>query len=308
MIKRGFFLFFCLFIAVVTAKEPDLKVQAAVMELEALHKKILSAQDTAKLSLNGQFRELLSDMLHDHASLSADLSNLKCVSVLTAPKNKFRIYTWPIEIAPGHYDYFGFTQYLASKQLKRIKVVELQNTAFEMSHRVDETYKSDQWKGGLYYELIPSKKKHAKTFLMLGWDGHDKRSTKKMIEVISFSSRGEPIFGAPILHIEDKAAKKNPRLRQQVGMRYYTVHRHEFEYSAKVSMMLRYDSDLKMVVFDHLSPINQRLTSVKATYVPDYSYDGFIAKKGKWYMRSNLDLRNETQVKSKKYKPSDIKE
>ncbi|MFT6716772.1 MAG: hypothetical protein ACJA0Q_001420 [Saprospiraceae bacterium] len=292
----------------VAGKEIIVKIDVAIDHLEQLHQRILQAPDTSKIRLNEEFKQSLNELLHDVRSLTYDLSALKSVSVLTAPRNKFRIYTWPLEISPGNYDYFGFTQYLLNKKSRKIKVVELENAVFNLTHEMDKSYEPTQWRGGLYYSLIPSKKKNSKNFLLLGWDGHNKRSTKKMIEVISFTKKGNPVFGAPILNFEAKAVKKNFRVKQPKEVTYQVKYRHEFEYSSKVSMMLRYDKGMKMVVYDHLTPMNPKLISVKATYVPDYSYDGLYLKKGKWYMKSNLDLRNGTLPKAKKYKSSDVKQ
>jgi len=290
-------------------KGENLKIDKAIAQLELLHKKVLLAPDTTKIVLNNEFKEALNKLLYNFQSLTYDLSKLKSVSVLTDPENRFRIYTWPLEISPGNYDYYGFTQYSISKKQQKVKVVELENSVFNMTHKNDQVYESNQWRGGLYYALVPSGKKKSSTYLMLGWDGFGKRSTKKLIEVISFNSIGEPSFGAPVLYFEEVEKKKSFREKKKLKVVKYKVkYRHEFEYSAKVSMMLRYDEHLKMVVFDHLTPINPKLASVRATYVPDYSYDGLFMKKGKWYFKNNLDLRNETLPKAKKYKPSDVKQ
>jgi hypothetical protein len=290
------------------SKESNGEIDAVVLSLELLHKEIQNAPDTSRIKLNEKFKKSLNELLHDFQSLSYDFSALKSVSVLTSPKNTFRVYSWPLEISPGQYDYFGFTQFLVNEKRQKLKVVELENSIFSMTHKTDEVYESNQWRGGLYYKLVPTKKKKSKHFLILGWDSHNKRSTKKIIEVISFTKKGEPIFGAPILNFEVKQTKKNLSKKKPKGIKYQVKYRHEFEYSAKVSMMLRYDKGLKMVVFDHLSPMNPKLVGVKATYVPDYSYDGLYVKKGQWYMKNNLDLRNKTLPKAKKYKPSDVRQ
>lgn len=308
MPKFTIFIVLLLITISVAGKESNVKIDAAVLSIEQLHEEIQNAPDTSKVRLNEQFKKLVNELLHDFQSLSYDLSALKSISVLTSPKNTFRIYSWPLEISPGQYDYFGFTQCLVNKKRQKLKVVELENSIFSMTHKVDKKYGSDQWRGGLYYKLVPSKKKKAKHFLVLGWDGHNKRSTKKIIEVISFTKKGEPIFGAPILNFEVKEIKKNFRQKESKEIKYQIKYRHEFEYSAKVSMMLRYDKEFGMVVFDHLAPMNPKLVAVKATYVPDYSYDGLYLKKGQWYTKNNLDLRNKTLPKAKKYKPSDVKQ
>lgn len=276
-------------------KETDPVIEKAILELEKMYSLVVTAEDVDKVAANELFKSRIRDFLRDPKTLDYDLTALKSVSVLTGPKNKFRIYTWPLEIAAGSYDYYGFTQCLINKKLKQVRVVELKNAIFEMNHQTDQQYGPDEWRGALYYDLIPSKKKNKK-FVLLGWDGHDNRSTKKIIEVISFNRKGEPTFGAPIIRYNIAQGKQT---------KFITEYRHIFEYSNKVSMMLRYDKDLKMIVFDHLAPINEKLKSIKATYVPDFSYDGLYKKKGKWYMKKQLDLRNKSLPKPKKYKPSD---
>jgi hypothetical protein len=47
-----------------------------------------------------------------------------------------------------------------------------------------------------------------------------------------------------------------------------------------------------MIVFDHLSPIESGIEGVYKFYGPDFSYDGYEFKAGKWRYRSNLDVRN----------------
>jgi hypothetical protein len=38
----------------------------------------------------------------------------------------------------------------------------------------------------------------------------------------------------------------------------------------------------KKIVFDHLSPPKATLKGAEETYGPDFTYDAFIWKKGKW--------------------------
>lgn len=276
-------------------KESFPQIDSVVQVLENLKSKIIGAEDPDKLILNQQFHSVLGELLENYNTLNYDFSKLKSVSVLTGPKNRFRIYTWPLELSGESYDYYGFTQYLVKKKKKEIKVVTLENAIFDMAHEDTKSYQAEEWRGALYYQLVPSKK-NSKKFVLLGWDGHNGRSTKKIIEVISFSRKGIPTFGAGIL-------KFNVGSKRQV--KYKTKFRVVFEYSNKVAMLLKYDKNLKMIVFDHLSPTTPNLKGVPAAYVPDFSYDGFVFKSGKWYMQTNVEAKNRKQAKPKKYKPSD---
>ncbi len=235
-------------------------------------------------------------MLQDYNSLNYDFKALKSVSVLSDPKHQFRIYTWVLELGENNYDYFGFTQYSLNAKKQTLKITELNNNP-SLSKPEYETYLADKWMGALYYGIVPNLNKSDKKFLLLGWDGNNPISNKKIIEVISFNKLGEPTFGAPILKVNTGTDQKP---------KYELKHRVIFEYSEKSTMTLKYDAVLKMVVYDHLSPVNESLKNIKASYVPDFSYDGFLYKAGKWTQQFNLDARNPKEAKPKKYKPSDV--
>ena len=274
-------------------------INEKVEELEQLKLKITEADDTSKVRLNTLFTEKLKTLLTNHHTLTCDLSSLKSVSILTDPEKKFRIYTWPLELGGDNYDYFGFTQYKIKKRDETVVVTELQNAIFDKVIRDDKTYKADSWRGGLFYKIIAPKKRNNKYYMLLGWDGNNSRSSKKLIEVLSFSRKGEPKFGAPIIRFDPVDQKK---------IKFVTKYRIEFEFSSKVAMMLNYDENLEMIIFDHLSPSNKHLRSVKSTYIPDFTYDALIYKSGKWYMKRKIEARNKKSTKPKKYKPSDVGE
>ena len=57
-------------------------------------------------------------------------------------------------------------------------------------------------------------------------------------------------------------------------------------------MSLKYNNELKMIVFDHLSPFESRYQGVYQFYGPDFSYDGLEFNKGIWRLISDVDARN----------------
>ncbi len=289
----------CTSFSIAEAKGEYNGIKEKVQALEQLKAKIIEAEDTAKVRLNDLFVQQLKTLLENHHTLTYDFSELKSVSVLTDPQNQFRIYTWPLELSGHNFDYFGFTQYKIKKRDETVVVTELQNAIFDKVIRDDKSYMADSWRGGLYYKIVAPKKRNNKYYMLLGWDGHNAKSSKKLIDVLSFSRKGEPKFGAPIIRFDPVDRKK---------MKYETKYRIEFEFSSKVAMMLNYDKDLEMIIFDHLSPSNQHLKSIKSTYTPDFTYDALVYKGSKWYMTRKVDARNKKSAKPKKYKPSDVEE
>jgi hypothetical protein len=73
-----------------------------------------------------------------------------------------------------------------------------------------------------------------------------------------------------------------------------------YEHSAQASMSLTFNKDLGMIVFDHLAPSDEKYKGTYAFYAPDFSYDGFLLKNNKWYLKKNLDARNPKRSKEKK--------
>ena len=57
--------------------------------------------------------------------------------------------------------------------------------------------------------------------------------------------------------------------------------RHILEYKYDAVVHLNYDPNLKMVVFDHLIPLNG--SDADSEMVPDGSYEGFKYKGGQWH-------------------------
>ena len=57
-------------------------------------------------------------------------------------------------------------------------------------------------------KIIYLKKSGRKYYTLLGWDGNDGRSTKKIIEPMYFSGKTKVKFGLPIFKLKDKTKPK----------------------------------------------------------------------------------------------------
>ena len=66
-------------------------------------------------------------------------------------------------------------------------------------------------------------------------------------------------------------------------------------------MMLRYLSDKKWIVYDHLAAPNARSEGNFEVYGPDLSYDGLKYRRGKWILMEKIDLRNEASMEDAKF-------
>ncbi|HEX7415424.1 MAG TPA: hypothetical protein VF411_15380, partial [Bacteroidia bacterium] len=128
-----------------------------------------------------------------------------------------------------------------------------------------------KWFGMLYYNIISC----GDYYTLLGWDGNDKLISRKFIDVLSFKKDGSPVFGKEVF----KMPKKYPK-------------RVMFEYNSAFTITLQYNEAVKAIVFDHLIPKESYLEGQYQFYGPDFSYDAFVLKHGKWNFEEDVDVKN----------------
>ena len=145
------------------------------------------------------------------------------VSVLTAPDKKFRIITWPVVNDVGEYECFGLVQAL-NERTKEYDVYELHDRSELIVNRQEEILGPDRWLGAVYQELITSTYENRTYYTLLGWNGVDYLTQRKIIEPICFKSGGsQPQFGQNLF-------RKEPNLRRVV-----------LEYTKTAMVTLRYE-------------------------------------------------------------------
>jgi len=213
--------------------------------------------------------------LIDPESLDYRFDSLrKRAGILRDDDNLFRIFTWNIPLSAWEHEYHGIIQ-IYNKRDNNCRVHLLKNHLHEIQDLLHSETNKDMWPGALYYEM--RKNKHGKDviYTLIGFNFNDRWSDMKIIEILYFDKNMNPVFGKPVFKTPD-------------GIQRRVV----FEYSGEVAMNLRYNPDLKMIVYDHLSPIEPELAGQPRFYAPDFSYDGYKFKRGLWEYRADLDVRN----------------
>lgn len=284
---KSFFKIVLLFCTVQAFSQQDF-----VLLQDSLHynlKKIYSLKtDAEKRIANEVFHKQLEQALLLPGSFEFEFDSLKDVGRLKSPDNLFRIFCWNVPLEGGTFDYFGFIQvYL--KKTNSFKVYKLINKSSEIKNQDNVTVDNNKWIGMLYYKIIPVKNKNKTYYTLLGWEGKDNLTTRKIIEVLTIAKDGTPKFGDAIFSME----KRSPK-------------RVIFEYSEQASMSLRYDENNNVITFDHLAPSQAHLQGQYQYYGPDFSVDAFVFKKGKWVYSPDIDARN-PKDKMDNFKPGDKK-
>ncbi len=250
--------------------------------LKVLSDSVIDAgNDMTRQSYCFQFiKTLVRALKVDHSFYYPFDSLTSRISILQPTDNSFRIFTWALRFDDSTFRYYGTIQMNDPKGLKLYPLFD--NSPF-MQNPEDSAVSNEKWFGALYYRMIEEKNSQGKPYyFLLGWDGNDQRSTKKLIEVLSFNSKKQPVFGASMFDF----GQYDPGNK----FKRFIV---EFKEDARVS--LNYDEELQMIVTDHLQPESSSTKDNHATYVPDGTYEGFKWENGKWHYIENVFTSTQQQ-------------
>ncbi len=226
--------------------------------------------DSLKLSICGDIEDQFLELLSNEESFVYPFSGLANMGKLTSPDELLRIFNWNCVLSDGTYRYFGILQI---KEKKAIRVEKLVDSTADTD--MMKQYSISNWGGALYYQIIPIKQKGSRSYFLLGWDGNNYQTSKKLIEILNIDSEGKLSFGSPVILWRGKV-----------------LNRVVFEYAKQARMTIQYEEKAKRFVFDHLAPSKPMYQNQFEYYGPDFSYDALEYRKGKWVLVENVDVRN----------------
>lgn len=234
---------------------------------------VSKANDEASInSYNDSLRAVVKQYLSLPNSFQHPIDSVAYLADMYSPDKAFRIVTWNIGKKDLTNVYYAFVQYQMKD--KSYVVYELDDQSAKQFRTVEfKSFTYKNWYGALYYEIIPFKHKGKPHYILLGWDGNDKLSNKKVIEVLYFDRKGAPRFGANVFLSEEKSKR-----------------RVVIQYTKDATISLRYHPDKKMIVYDHLAPMKPELEGLYEFYAPDLSYDGYVLKGGVWKHKEAIDV------------------
>jgi hypothetical protein len=206
--------------------------------------------------------------------------------MLESSDKQVRIFTWDVPANDFTHMYYGFVQ-AYNRKSKKYEVYELKDKSETIRDPENAMLDNTKWFGACYYSIIETKYKKKKYYTLLGWDGNNRNTNKKLVDVLTLNEKGFPKFGDAIFSDEKVKMKK----------------RMIFEFKAGLVMSLRYDEDSQGIIFDHLSPSDPSLEGVYSFYGPDFSYDMLQFKEGKWQYIKNVDARNPKDKLDKHFTP-----
>lgn len=251
--------------------------------LEFVHSK----NQVAKEENNIRFLNGLKFALSRENSFDFPFDSLLKYKVLLVSSDKqIRLFTWNLESENGTHSFYGFVQ-SHNKKSKMPSLYQLYDKSEVIRDPENAVLESAKWYGAYYYQIIEKKSKKKRYYILLGWDGNNRITNKKIIDVLFFNEKGVPKFGKEIFVVENGRTKK----------------RIIFEYQAGIFMTLRYEEEKDRIVFDHLSPSHPHLEGQYQFYGPDFTYDAFQFKDKKWRYQKNVDTRNPKDRTDKYFSP-----
>jgi len=229
--------------------------------------------DQKKVEYNNEILRIFRAAIKIEESFDYSFDSLAFVGVIYSPDNKVKIINWNLPYSSRTHKYFGFIQY--KKSNRNILTYELIDNSAKIKNPEMEILNNENWYGALYYKIIANKHSGKTYYTLLGADLNNLLSKKKLIEILYFDRNNKPVFGKTVFKNRNKP-----------------VSRIIFEFNAQSNMVLTYDEEKEMIVYDHLSPSRPSLVGQFEFYGPDFSYDGLKFERGIWNSYPDIDVRN----------------
>lgn len=239
-------------------------------------KKARNEQSIPKMeALNQEFSQVLEKVILKEGAFDYEFPKMsQTMSTITSPDRLFRFFNWNIEDSYKEHNFYALVLKYNPKE-GNYSVIELKDNYRYIFNPDTKNLDHRNWYGALYYEIIPVKKGNKTVYTLLGWNGNNRASTKKIVEAMSFSKDrikfGETIF------------KYGKEMKRRIV----------FEYSAEANMSLKYHKRKKKeqkIIFNHLSPQSPQVEGIYSFYFPDESFDALILEGNKWVLTEKIEV------------------
>lgn len=222
-----------------------------------------------RLQANFTFVKTLVTALRIAHSYDFPFDDLNMVSILPAPDDTFRLFSWHLQLNDGSYLYYGAVQLKTADG--SLRMFPLLDKTYEIADPESSVVSSDTWYGAQYYRMVPING----DYLLLGWKGHTPEVTQKVVEVLRLEDDGIRL-GSRIFNSEETLG--HARLI--------------YRYSRQASMLMDYDAEAGHIIVDHLAPADPQYIGEYAYYGPDMTYDAWQLKDGKLELVSDIPFAN----------------
>lgn len=223
--------------------------------------------DRERIEASGKLTSVLLASFEREEAFTYAFPQLRRMGTMVSPDGAFRLFNWNIPMEDGTYRYRA-TLLFPDGSHRSLSGVGSPTLALE-----ERVLEASDWYGALYYQIEPVKVKNETWYTLMGWEGNNKLSTKKVLDVLWFDDNRNPFFGKPIFYSAE-------------GVK----HRRVFEFAKDAKMTLAYLPAKEAIVFDLLEPLAGAAEGNYAFYAPSTSHSGYRWKKGAWHHVETIDM------------------
>jgi hypothetical protein len=236
--------------------------------LQVLADRILNGRDAAdRFRADSAFTRTLVRALRTPHSFRHPFDSLTTISRVYAPDSSFRLLTWQVVRDEQVFRRHGAIQLRTTDG--SLKLFPLIDRGSLIRRQADTVTNHEWWIGALYYRIIKTSHAGRHYYTLLGYDEHSLRSTRKVLDVLTFDPQGRPVFGAPVFAL--------PRREGWLPLQT----RFWIEFKKAGNARLQYDDEMGMILFEHL--VSESNDPDKPwTFIPDGDYEGFKWVNGRW--------------------------
>ncbi len=280
--------------------------------LSALIERVAAAPtDNERYLASEEAVQLLAEALEEEDSEKWKWQLPSYASVLTSPDGLLRIFTWAVVRDNGEFECFGAVQFYNEKE-EEYQYLLLNDKSEEIMNREESVLSADQWLGAVYQEIIQTSGGGHTYYTLLGWNGVDNLTDRKIIEPVTFRN-GLPQFGAPLFR----------RMRNQrrivfeytndamVNLSYETQYVQQVDKKReKLKGTNRYhtvevvkEKKEKMIIFDEVEPQIPGMEGLFQYYVPSGVELAYTWSDGKWELCNGAQGRLKDKKLNKDFQP-----
>jgi len=254
---------------------PAMKVKSQQPEsgeiLQQLFNGILDTRnDEERIQLNDSIIKIIDKYVESERVLDHRFTDLRYLGQILSPDSRLKIITWNLNLTDGTNKYFCYVIRKAKKG-KPNEIFKLTAVNMDEPPSINTTYSEENWYGALYYAVQPFRYKRETCYVLLGLDYTNLLVSTKIIDVLTFTEDGGIIFG------KDCFIKEGEKRFREL-----------LKYSSDGVAILRFNNR-KSIIFDHLVPVSQFRQNSPDYYVPEFSFDAYILKKGMWRFKENYE-------------------
>lgn len=224
-----------------------------------------------------RFADRLAAYIMQEANWRTPIPRLEGVSDVIARGGALRLITWALGTPSREWVHSGLI--VKPSREEGVLCIPLRDRRIPLRDgTIQEEWltalgSADAWVGAVYFEARAFPYQRDTAYLLLGVAGSNAFVTRRVIETLYVSPRGEAQFGLPLI----------AQGQQRIG-------RIMVSHSARVGMEINFVEGKSQVLIDHLSPSSSQYTGMPAHYGPDFSYDALVLSRGvMWVYTMNVD-------------------